>query len=210
MVRYSRVIRLPKGVHEKVVTMGIVRSMLQRDLGRDPTLDEIATHHKVRLNPDKAATYSKAAEPVRSLDLRLTARGGSDDSTAVELGHLVEDRTGLRPEEEVERSILQDELQELLAGLPDLEREVITLRFGLRGAGHAHSYEEVIAALADPLSGLLHPEVPTKALIKRIETRAFYKLRRPSTIAKALHLRDAMYGEADKGYGGYYHSQGAA
>lgn len=69
LANHGRVIRLPSRVHEKLTTMGRARSHLLAEMGRDPTLDEIAC--RMGMTPKKVALYMDAARPVHSLDAAL-------------------------------------------------------------------------------------------------------------------------------------------
>jgi len=179
---HSRMIRLPQRVHEKVVTMNRVKAMMSATLGREPSLEEVAQHTKVRLNPTKAKSYEVAARRISSLD--ATTKAASAPAAAT-LGDLVVDLSSPGPEEHADKALLRAELAVLLSSLPEMEREVIELRFGLKD-GQPKGYEEVIEALK-------RPELTTKREVVNTEDRAFYKLRKPSTIAKMLEIKEALF-----------------
>jgi len=101
------------------------------------------------------------------------------------LGDLVVDLSSPGPEEHADKALLRAELAVLLSSLPEMEREVIELRFGLKD-GQPKGYEEVIEALK-------RPELTTKREVVNTEDRAFYKLRKPSTIAKMLEIKEALF-----------------
>jgi RNA polymerase primary sigma factor len=97
---------------------------LSATLGRDPTDDEIAGHAELPL--DQVEEVRDAARTVTSLDRPV----GEEGDTA--LGDLLDG--GTPPvDQEVEVSLSEQLLRQTILELPDTERDVITLRFGLTG-----------------------------------------------------------------------------
>lgn len=192
LARHARMIRLPQRVHEKVVTMGKVRTEMSTVLGRDPTLLEVA--ERAHVAPQVARFYAAAAAPVRSVDSAVRTSKGSHRSDHLEASAsatiTIEDRlvdtVNMRPEEEVEGLLLKRELEKkLLSVLPEVEREIILLRFGLKD-GRPRSYDEVIESMQG------YPEIQSKKCVIKAETRAFYKLRKPSIINQLSELRSCV------------------
>ena len=91
--------------------------------------------------------------------------GGEDSS---QLGDFIVDEDALSPIDSVAREMLRAQIQHALDGLPDREREVLELRFGLTD-GEDHTLEEVS-----------HYFDLTRERIRQIEAKALRKLRHPS------------------------------
>ena len=88
---------------------------------------------------------------------------------AISLGLMAPSRLMLPgPEEEAERSVLEDEVQKLLASLPEREAGVLVLRFGL-GNTKSHTLEEVGREFGE-----------TRERIRQIEAEALRKMRQPT------------------------------
>jgi len=123
-------------------------------LGRDPEDEEVAEH--ARLTVDQVREVRAAARSVTSLDRPLTDEGGV-------FGDLVADDTD-DPDEEIDVSLRQDALMSALADLPERDRDIVTLRYGLGGAEPV-SLEEIGRRL-----GL------TRERVRQIESRALARL----------------------------------
>jgi len=172
VARHSRMIRLPQRVHERVVTMARVKSDMSVKLGRDPTLQEIA--HSASLSPDHVKKYTHISQAVSSLDQTrrsFPGRANRDASATLSLQDVIVDKSHPCPEQHTDRRLLRDELLRLLDQLPELERKVITLRFGLTD-GRPKTHEEVFEELTNS-------EVSSQKCVKLAENRALYKLRKP-------------------------------
>jgi DNA-directed RNA polymerase sigma subunit (sigma70/sigma32) len=103
-------------------------------LERPPTLQEIAKEAKLPLK--QVREVQNAARAVTSLDRPV----GSESDTS--LGELVSGNEA-PPEEELEVSLRQDALRRAVAELPDRERDVLKLRFGLDGDPNPQSLEQI-------------------------------------------------------------------
>ncbi len=120
----SRTIRLPVHVNQRLRTIARTERELATLLGRDPTDEEVAEAADIPI--DEVLEARKAAQPVTSLDLGV----GDDGETA--LGDLL-------PSDEpaIEDLVAGDERESAVAdavrGLPEAERRVLELRFGLGG-----------------------------------------------------------------------------
>lgn len=119
-----RTIRLPVHVAQRSRKVRRIASELTTRLGHEPTDAQIAAI--VDLGVDEVTEIRKAERVVLSLDKPL----GEDGE--VSLGDLI--ALGTRSvEEEVQEAIASEELQQAIAELPEAEREVIRLRFGVGG-----------------------------------------------------------------------------
>jgi RNA polymerase primary sigma factor len=120
----GRTIRLPISMAQRERKIANAERDLSTKLGRAPTVEEIAATADVR--PAQVAELRELARTVTSLDRPIGEEGETD------LGDLLAgDRPG--PEEEVEVTLREDAVRRVVHDLPDRERQVIQLRFGLNG-----------------------------------------------------------------------------
>ena len=125
MADQSRTIRLPVHVAQRQTKVRKVESELSTKLGREPTDEEIAA--EANLDVEEVAELRELTRGLTSLDQPV----GEDGETA--FGDLLaSDRP--EPEEEVETAERQELISGAVAQLPEGERNVIRLRFGLAGA----------------------------------------------------------------------------
>jgi RNA polymerase primary sigma factor len=120
----ARTIRIPVHIGQRERRIDRAHRELTAKLGRDPTDEEVAESAQLSLREVQDAR--DAARVVTSLDRPV----GEEEETP--LGALLEsgDRT---PEEEVEISLRQDAVRHALDRLPEREREVVRLRYGIDG-----------------------------------------------------------------------------
>jgi RNA polymerase primary sigma factor len=122
---HGRTIRLPVHVAQRQTKVRKVESELSTKLGREPTDEEIAAEAK--LDVEEVAELRELTRGLTSLDQPV----GEDGETA--FGDLLaSDRP--EPTEEVESAERQELISGAVAQLPEPERNVIRLRFGLAGA----------------------------------------------------------------------------
>jgi RNA polymerase primary sigma factor len=120
----ARTIRIPVHIGQRERKIGRARRELMATLGREPTDEEIAEAAELDL---KAVRETRdAARVVTSLDRPV---GEEEDTT---LGTLMPSQD-LRPDEEVEISLREDALRRAVDRLPEREREVVKLRYGING-----------------------------------------------------------------------------
>jgi RNA polymerase primary sigma factor len=120
----ARTIRMPVHIVERLQKMSRAERMLWTQLGREPTLEEIAAEASLPIQ--QAREVRAAARAAASLDQPV---GEADDAV---FGDFVAG-DGLLPEEEVELSLRSQALQEALTSLSERERHVLVLRYGLDG-----------------------------------------------------------------------------
>ena len=118
----ARTIRMPVHIVERLQKMNRAERLLWTQLGREPTLPEIAEEASLPLQ--QAKEVRNAARAAASLDQPV---GEGDDAV---FGDFVAG-DGMLPEEEVELSLRNEALQEALMALSDRERQVLVLRYGL-------------------------------------------------------------------------------
>jgi len=120
----ARVIRLPVHIAQRERRISRVTRELTTKLGRDPTDEEVAD--AAELLVEEVIDIRKAAQPVTSLDQPV-----GDDGDA-SLGDLMADEQ-LEPEDEVVNRMREETVEKAIAELPERERNVVRLRFGLDG-----------------------------------------------------------------------------
>ena len=122
----ARTIRIPVHVGQRERRIGRVNEELATELGREPTVEEIA--RAARLRPDEMREARDLARVVTSLDRPVDAE---DETTIAAL--IPSD--GPTPEEAVDATLREHALQSALEQLPDPERQVVKLRFGIGEEG---------------------------------------------------------------------------
>ena len=121
----ARTIRMPVHIVERMQKMNRAERTLWTQLGREPTLDEIADEASLTLQ--QVLEVRVAARASTSLDAPV---GDSEDAV---LGDFVAGDDPL-PEERVELNLRSQALHHALLELPAREREVLLLRYGIDGA----------------------------------------------------------------------------
>jgi RNA polymerase primary sigma factor len=129
----ARTIRMPVHIVERLQKMNRAERTLWTQLGREPTLEEIAEEASLPLQ--QAREVRAAARASASLDQPV---GETEDAV---FGDFVAG-DGPLPEEQVELSLRSQALAEALRALPDRERHVLVLRYGLWD-GEPHTLEEI-------------------------------------------------------------------
>jgi len=165
----GRTIRVPVHMVETINKLATVQRSLSQELGREPTIAEIAVD--LELEPAKVNELRRIAQDPLSLESPI---GEEDDST---LADFVPDNDAEAPVAAASFRLLQDYLRIVLEELSERERQVVIMRFGLAD-GKIHTLEEVGK----------HFKV-TRERVRQLETKALAKLRQPS---RAGRLRDYL------------------
>jgi RNA polymerase primary sigma factor len=152
----SREIRVPVHIVEREQRISRAERQLAPKLGRVPTDDEIA--QAARLTVQQVGEVREAARAVTSLDRPIGEESGT---TFQDL--LPGEEEG--PEQAVTLNLAQEALRDALADLPDREREVIKLRYGLNGDRDPASLEEIGRRLG-----------VTRERVRQIEAEALERL----------------------------------
>ena len=160
----GRTIRVPVHMVETINKLAAVQRALNQELGREPTIEEIAVD--LELEPSKVSELRRIAQDPLSLETPL---GEEEDST---IGDFVEDTEAEAPVRAASFKLLQEYLGVVLEELNERERQVLVMRFGLAD-GRIHTLEEVGR----------HFNV-TRERIRQLETKALAKLRQPSRARK--------------------------
>jgi RNA polymerase primary sigma factor len=164
----GRTIRIPVHMVEKLNKVVHVERQLIQQLGREPTPEEIAAELETTVR-EVRDVLRMAQQPI-SLEKPV---GEEDDSA---LGDFVEDQTAESPFEQAAERLRRENLRRALAALPEREREVIEMRFGLTGE-RPYTLEEVGRAFN-----------VTRERIRQIENHTLKKL---EALPEAQRLRDA-------------------
>jgi RNA polymerase primary sigma factor len=164
----GRTIRIPVHMVEKLNKVMHVERQLVQQLGREPMPAEIAAELEVSVR-EVRDVMRMAQQPI-SLEKPI----GEDEES--ELGDFVEDQTAESPFELASERLRRENLRRALAALPEREREVIEMRFGLTGE-RPFTLEEVGRAFN-----------VTRERIRQIENHTLKKL---EALPEAQRLRDA-------------------
>jgi RNA polymerase primary sigma factor len=159
----ARTIRLPVYVVEREKKIARAQRNLITALGRQPTEDEIAAAAELPIA--QVRDIQAAARTVTSLDKPL---GEQEEAS---LGDLLES-TETRPDEEVELSLREEVVRTALAELPDDQRTVLELRYGLTDEGEPSTIEQVVERLG-----------MSRNKVRRLESDALGRLARTREIA---------------------------
>jgi len=157
----ARTIRIPVHMIETINKLKSTSRELVRELGREPTSEEIAK--KMSIPVEKVRKTLKMAQQPISLETPIGEDGDS------QLGSLIEDKSSVNPVDSVVAANLRDLANQVLQTLSPREERVIKLRFGLSGEGEERTLEEVGQSFN-----------VTRERIRQIEAKALRKLRHPS------------------------------
>ncbi|MGC8787624.1 MAG: sigma-70 family RNA polymerase sigma factor [Anaerolineae bacterium] len=184
----ARTIRLPAHIIETINRYLRATQTLAQELGREPTLEEIALKMDLLtpeetvaieeamskgepLNPSlrrrlRIAT-SKVSEIVRMVQEPMSLEMPMSTEESSSLGDFLEDETIPGPLDETSRQLLREQMKDILDSLNPREQRVIRLRFGLDD-GHSLTLEEVGQKVG-----------VTRERVRQIEAKALRKLRHP-------------------------------
>ncbi|MBK9751436.1 MAG: sigma-70 family RNA polymerase sigma factor [Chloroflexi bacterium] len=168
----GRTIRVPVHMGDQLNRMRRVQMRLTQELGREPSIDELATG--METTPDKVENLLEIARRPVSLETPIDEEG---DST---FGDFVEDVTSPAPAEEVATNLLHEQLNAALDRLPAREAQILRLRYGLED-GRVYTLEEVGQAIG-----------VTRERVRQLEAQALNRLRQSSA---HVILRDYLYEE---------------
>jgi RNA polymerase primary sigma factor len=165
----ARTIRIPVHMVEKLNKVLHVERQLVQRLGRDPRAEEIAV--ELEMDPAEVREILRLAQLPVSLEKPI---GEEEES---ELGDFVQYEAAESPFETASLSLRREDIERALEALPDRERRVIELRYGLRGE-HPQTLEEVGRAFG-----------VTRERIRQIENNTLKKL---GCLPEAQALQDCV------------------
>ncbi len=163
----GRTIRIPVHMVEKLNKVVHVERQLVQELGREPTPDEIAKQLE--------CTSREVREILRMAQQPVSLEKPIGEEEESELGDFVEDESAESPFETASTNLRKENVRRALDALPQREREVIEMRFGLTGA-RPYTLEEVGRAFN-----------VTRERIRQIENHTLKKL---ESLPEAQRLRD--------------------
>ena len=155
----GRTIRLPVHVTDLVNKWLRTSRILTQQLGRRPTISEIAI--EMEISEDKVKQIAKLAQKPASLESHI------NDPDEIELLDLLADVNAISPIDQIDQKLQWEEMEKiLLSNLKEREREIISLRFGL---------EDDIPKTLEEIGEIFHL---TRERVRQIEEEAIKKLRR--------------------------------
>ena len=158
----ARTIRVPVHMIESLNRVMQAQRQLTQELGHEPTPEDVADEVKMPL--ERVQAIMKMAQQPISLQNPV---GDGEDSS---FGDFIEDKNAENPYDMTAFNLLKDKIDVVLASLTPREREVLTLRFGLKD-GCSRTLEEVGQMFS-----------VTRERIRQIEAKALRKMRHPTRI----------------------------
>jgi RNA polymerase primary sigma factor len=165
----ARTIRIPVHMVEKLNKVVHIERQLVQRLGREPRPDEIADELEM--------TTEEVREILRMSQLPVSLEKPIGEEEESELGDFVEDESAESPFDTATLSLRREDVEHALSALPERERQVIELRFGLSGAQPC-TLEEVGRAFG-----------VTRERIRQIENNTLKKL---ESLPEAQGLKDCV------------------
>ena len=156
---HSRTIRLPVHLYDTISAIRKTTRTLNIEIGRAPTEEEIA--ERMDMSMEKLRSVLQSAQPTLSLERPLK----NDDDTSQLSDFIEADQES--PEEHVEKSMLRDDLENVINSLSPRERDVVRMRYGLDD-GRIKTLEEIGQIFS-----------VTRERVRQIEAKAIRKLRQP-------------------------------
>jgi RNA polymerase primary sigma factor len=165
----ARTIRIPVHMVEKLNKVVHIERQLVQRLGREPRPDEIAEELEM--------TTEEVREILRMSQLPVSLEKPIGEEEESELGDFVEDESAESPFDTATLSLRREDVEHALSALPERERQVIELRFGLHGTQPC-TLEEVGRAFG-----------VTRERIRQIENNTLKKL---ESLPEAQGLKDCV------------------
>jgi RNA polymerase primary sigma factor len=168
----ARTVRVPAHILDTMNKVARAQRDMIQDLGREPTVEEIAEH--LDIPTDKVRIAQNISLIPISLDKPI------DDEESSFVGDFISDPMADSPSRRAAISILKDRFNEILNDLPKREKKIIRLRFGLSD-GLPRTLEEVG-----------HMFNITRERVRQIEAKALRKLRHPTRLRKLQMYKDLI------------------
>lgn len=159
----SRTVRIPAYMFELVAHAKRSAMKLEDELGRRPTMDEIAK--SLDLKPETGKLLRKAMHG-RTTSLSTPLSGGNEDGDPTSLGSMLEDRESPHPDEVVLTEIELEKLKELILSIDERDARILTLRYGLNS-----DVPKTLSEIGD-IIGL------SRERVRQLEMRALKRLKR--------------------------------
>jgi RNA polymerase primary sigma factor len=165
----ARTIRIPVHMVEKLNKVVHIERQLVQRLGREPRPEEIADELEM--------TTEEVREILRMAQLPVSLEKPIGEEEESSLGDFVQDEAAESPYDTAQLSLRREDIENALSSLPDRERKVIELRFGLKGEQPC-TLEEVGRAFG-----------VTRERIRQIENNTLKKL---ESLPEAQGLKDCV------------------
>jgi RNA polymerase primary sigma factor len=165
----ARTIRIPVHMVETINKVGRVQRQLLQELGREPTVEELAA--RVEMSAARVREILRIGQDTVSLEQPM---GEEEDFS---LSDTIEDEAAIVPADAAARALLNEAIRDALDDLTERERQVVRLRFGLED-GQVRTLEEVGKEFG-----------VTRERIRQIESKVLAKLRHP---IRSQRLRDYL------------------
>ena len=156
----ARTIRIPIHMIETINRINKITRKYMQEGGKEPDINVIA--QEVGLSVDKVKQVIKITKEPISLEAPI---GNEDDG---KFGDFVEDKSSVSPIEQILKSDLKEQIDDILEQLNDRERTVIRMRFGLLDDESDRTLEEIGKELNI-----------TRERVRQIESSAIKKLKHP-------------------------------
>ncbi len=156
---HARTIRVPVHMIETMSKLRNIQKALLQELGREPTIEEIAI--KAKMPIEETRRVMKISRHPISLDRPV---GESEDS---HFGDFIEDERQASPSDSATNDMLRQRINDVLKTLTYREREILKLRYGI-GDGYTYTLEEV---------GRIFKV--TRERVRQVESKAIRKLQHP-------------------------------
>ncbi len=171
---HARTIRVPVHMIETMSKLRTIQKHLLQELGREPTMEEIAK--RAKMSVDETRRVMKISRHPISLDRPV---GESEDS---HFGDFIEDGNQEAPAETATNDALKARINDVLKTLTYREREILKLRYGI-GDGYTYTLEEV---------GRIFKV--TRERVRQVESKAIRKLQHP---VRQRRLANFLAGDED-------------
>ena len=163
----AKSIRLPAHVSESLRKIDKARAEMRRELGEDPTPDQLA--QRTGISPRKVSNLLNTTQEPISLDMPV----GDEENTS--LGSLLYDKTSPDPQEELIDAEMREEIDSILATLDDREQLIMRKRFGFDGED-TYGLQQIGEELNI-----------SRERVRQIEAQALRKLRDPAVSGRLRH-----------------------
>jgi RNA polymerase primary sigma factor len=172
---HARTIRVPVHMIETMSKLRTIQKHLLQELGREPTIEEIA--ERAKMSVDETRRVMKISRHPISLDRPV---GESEDS---QFGDFIEDERQESPSDTATSDMLRQRINDVLKTLTYREREILKLRYGI-GDGYTYTLEEV---------GRIFKV--TRERVRQVESKAIRKLQHP---VRRRRLSNFLAGQMDE------------
>ena len=175
---HARTIRVPVHMIETMSKLRNIQKALLQELGREPTIEEIAI--KAKMPIEETRRVMKISRHPISLDRPV---GESEDS---HFGDFIEDERQASPSDSATSDMLRQRINDVLKTLTYREREILKLRYGI-GDGYTYTLEEV---------GRIFKV--TRERVRQVESKAIRKLQHPVRRQRLASFLPGNMADAEK------------